>query len=234
MPAGLCNACYHSMMEFQPLRKRLKPERARSASFDTSRIVYDGPELLHICRKLCGIELRTYVMWDRRSTTTPNTSVTFQFWWWKWKICQRILEACPRYYFPMVITVMNKRGCQYMEQQLKKCHTTHCHPWHELFSVPPGEHTYIMCHPSPQAPCLRQQFCKWLLRHLLYSSSRRQRPSGNVLQCKNTCVIMSFTHKDAKLRCSCTREFLVCAWESYEDASRATRRTRSLHNETHS
>jgi hypothetical protein len=27
------------------------------------------------CRELCGIELVTYVMWDRRSTTTPNTSV---------------------------------------------------------------------------------------------------------------------------------------------------------------
>jgi hypothetical protein len=48
MPAGLCNACYHSMKEFQPLRKQHKPERARSASFDTSRIVYDDPELLHI------------------------------------------------------------------------------------------------------------------------------------------------------------------------------------------
>jgi hypothetical protein len=45
MPAGLCNACYHSMKEFQPLRKRHKPERARSASFDTSGIVYDDPEL---------------------------------------------------------------------------------------------------------------------------------------------------------------------------------------------
>jgi hypothetical protein len=62
MPAGLCN---HSMKEFQPLRKRHKPERARSASFDTSRIVYDDPELLHICIELCGLIDAVFICFDK-------------------------------------------------------------------------------------------------------------------------------------------------------------------------
>jgi hypothetical protein len=44
VPAGFCNAWYHLMMEFQPLRKWQKPERVKSATFDTSQNVNDAIE----------------------------------------------------------------------------------------------------------------------------------------------------------------------------------------------
>jgi hypothetical protein len=98
---GLCYVCYHSMKEFQPLRKRHKPERARSAM--SIRHLSTPPETCMTIQSFCT-DVENYVV---GGLTPGGKDVSPRRSWFT--ACLGALNIKPPYNLQTLLSIQNKQ-----------------------------------------------------------------------------------------------------------------------------